>query len=42
MLTKVKKAHENNVFFPINFDVRTSKDYGEHAGDFKGDVTLQR
>ncbi|CAL5214787.1 unnamed protein product [Lathyrus oleraceus] len=41
ILNKVKKVHESDVLFPINFDVRTDKDYGEHAGDFRGYLALQ-
>lgn len=41
MLTKVKKAHESGVCFPVNFDVRNGKAYGEHAGDFKDYLALE-
>lgn len=41
MLTKVKKAYKSGVRFPINFDIRTDKAYGEHVGDFRGYLALQ-
>lgn len=41
ILTKVKKAHEISVALPINFDLRTSKAYGQNYGDFKVYIALQ-
>lgn len=34
MYTKMKKAHENGIRFPVRVDVATDKAYGEHAKDF--------
>ncbi|CAL5185769.1 unnamed protein product [Lathyrus oleraceus] len=41
MYTKVKKARENGIRYPIRVDIATNKAYGEHAKDFKGYIVLQ-
>ncbi|CAL5201218.1 unnamed protein product [Lathyrus oleraceus] len=41
MYTKVKKAHENGIRFPVRVDFATDMAYDEHAEDFTGYVALQ-
>ncbi|KAI5394589.1 hypothetical protein KIW84_061287 [Lathyrus oleraceus] len=41
MLSKVKKSHESSVRFPVNFEERINKAYGEKASDLRGYLTLQ-
>ena len=41
MYTKVKKAHENGVRYPVIVDVATDMAYGENVEDFMSYVTLQ-
>lgn len=40
MYTKMKKAHENNVHYPVTVDIAVSRAYGEHAEDFMGYISL--
>lgn len=40
MLTKVTKAHEYSVHFPINFFPKTRKDYGERVDSFRSYVSV--
>ena len=41
MYTKMKKAHENNVHYPVTVDIAVDMAYGEHAEDFMGYIPLQ-
>lgn len=41
MLTKVTKDRNIGVRFPVNFCLRTGKDYNEHANNFKGYEVVQ-
>ncbi|XP_050875572.1 uncharacterized protein LOC127079195 [Lathyrus oleraceus] len=41
MYTKVKKAHETGVRYPVTVDAATGMAYGEHANDFMGYIVLQ-
>lgn len=41
MFTKVIKAHENDVCFPINLCPRAGNAYGEHADNFRGYMSVQ-
>lgn len=40
MHTKVKKAHETGVRYPVTVDVATDRAYGENTNDFMGYITL--
>lgn len=41
MYTKVKKAQETGVRYPVTVGSTTDKAYGEHADDFMGHIALQ-